>query len=252
MMARLLWTLSSAAFVLALATAGTATAASYGNFIGGTVDFLNVADGAGLFGAPTVSVDTLDFSPNAFEADCAASATCPPTPHNVSDTLILDISAKNGFFVDEIRLTEAGDTSLASFGSAFANTSVVADVFVDILAINGSAVNGINANAQMVFTSNGAFDTDTQGNGTHAWNGLLDLDIDAIIAANGGSGQATLVRISLSNTLTAFAESGAAARIEKKDLDGLAITVIPEPTTALLMGMGLTGLSLISRRRRSA
>jgi hypothetical protein len=70
-----------------------------------------------------------------------------------------------------------------------------------------------------------------------------------VIAGSGGSGQATLVRISLANTLTAFAESGAAARIEKKDIDGLAITVVPEPGAALLMGLGLFGLAASSRNR---
>ncbi|MBW2423566.1 MAG: PEP-CTERM sorting domain-containing protein [Deltaproteobacteria bacterium] len=38
-------------------------------------------------------------------------------------------------------------------------------------------------------------------------------------------------------------ETGAAARIQKKDIDGLAITVIPEPGTALLMGLGLFALA---------
>jgi hypothetical protein len=48
-------------------------AANYGDFNGSTVSFLSVQDQNGLFGAPTVSGDSLDFSPNTFEA-------CVPQP----------------------------------------------------------------------------------------------------------------------------------------------------------------------------
>ncbi len=241
------------AFALAVGLAGSASvsnAASYGNFSspGGTVSFLNVADLNGLFGAPTASGNSLDFSPNAFEADCSVSASCPPTPHSVSDTLFLDIDANAGNFIDTIVLSESGDTTLSSFLNAFAATTVVADVFIDVLEIDGISVNGINANAQMVFTQNGQYESNDEGVGTHIWSGFLSIDVGSVIAGSGGSGNATLVRVSLANTLTAFAESGAVARIEKKDIDGLAITVVPEPGTTLLMGLGLIGLAASSRR----
>ncbi len=239
------------AFALAVGLAGSASvsnAASYGNFTGSTVSFLNVADLNGLFGAPTASGNSLDFSPNAFEADCALSASCPPTPHSVSDTLVIDIDAHAGQYIDTIVLSEAGDTTLTSFLNALAATTVVADVFIDVLEIDGNAVNGINANAQMVFTNGGQYESNDEGTGTHLWTGFLSLDVDSVIAGASATGNATLVRISLANTITAFAESGAAARIEKKDIDGLAITVVPEPGTALLMGLGLLGLSASNRR----
>lgn len=226
-------------------SAHTAEAASYGNFNDGPnrVSFLNVADINGLFGAPTVSANSLDFSPMGFEADCSVSPGCPPTPHTVSDTLTLQIQASNQDFIGEIILREAGDTTLASFLDAFAATTVSADVFVDVLELNGNSINNLNLNTQMVFNSGGTYTTVGEGTGTHLWNGFLKLDIDALIASAGLTGNATLVQISLSNTLTAFADSGASARIEKKDIDGLAITVVPEPGTVLLMGLGLAGLA---------
>lgn len=226
-------------------TASVSNAASYGDFSSptGTVSFLNVADLNGLFGAPTVSGNSLDFSPNAFEADCALSATCPPTPHAVADTLVLEIDAAAGNYIDTINLSEAGDTTLTTFLNAIAATTVVGDVFVDVLEIDGAPVNGLNGNAQMAFNQGGQYTT------SGIWSGFLSIDIDSVIAAGGGSGRATLVRISLANTLTAFAEDGASARIEKKDIDGLAITVVPEPGTALLMGLGLFGLAASNRNR---
>ncbi|MBY0399773.1 PEP-CTERM sorting domain-containing protein [Myxococcota bacterium] len=253
-MHRLMFSTGALALVFSVVIAGSASvssAASYGNFTSptGTVSFLNVADVNGLFGAPTVSGNSLDFSPSTFEASCAASPGCPPTPASVSDTLVMDIDAAAGQFIDTIVLSEAGDTTLASFLNAFAATTVSANVFIDVLEINGVTVNGLNENALMVFTRNGQYETNDEGTGTHIWTGLLSIDVNSVIAGDGGNGKATLVRISLSNTLTAFSAAGAAARIEKKDVDGLAITVIPEPGTALLLGLGLLGLA--SGRARS-
>lgn len=237
-------------------SASDANAAFYGNFSdpSGSVDFLNVQDNNGLFGAPTVSGNNLDFSPSNFEADCSTAPSCAPAAHTVTDLLLFEIDARNGYVIDTIVMTEAGDTTLFSIANALAATTVVADVFVDVLEVGGSPVSvltPINGSGAMVFTPTGAFATNIQGNGTRTWSGLLSLDIDQVIANSGVAvnGQATLVRVSLSNTLTAYAESGATARIQKKDIDGLAITVIPEPGTALLMGFGLMGLA--SARRRS-
>jgi len=230
--------------------ASTGLAASYGNFTGSTVSFLGVTDQNGLFGAPTVSGDSLDFSPSTFEADCATSATCPPSPVIVDDTLTITIQANNGSFLDDIQLSEAGDTTLASFLNALGATQVTATVFVDIFEIDNVSVNNNNANAQMTFSQNGQYETTDEGPGTHIWTGSLLIDLDAIIAANGGTGRATRVQLNLNNTLIAYAASGAAARIEKKDVDGLAITVVPEPGTAILMGLGLLGLASTRRSAR--
>lgn len=241
--------IAALALCSALLLSSASHAALYGNYGGATVDFLNVRDQNGLFGAPTVSVDSLDFSPNTFEAICPGAPGCPPSPVQVDDTLTLTIDARNGSFIDDLLLTEAGDTTLSSFLNAFAATSVTATVFIDIFEIDGVAVNNINGNAQMVFTQNGQFETTDEGVGTHIWTGSLLIDLDQIILNAGGSGRATLVEINLNNTLVAFAQSGATARIEKKDIDGLAITVVPEPGTALLMGLGLAGLASTRRGR---
>lgn len=168
----------------------------------------------------------------------------------VDDTLTITIQANSGSYIDDVLLTEAGDTTL--FGEAFAATVVSASVFVDIFEIDGVAVNNINGNAAMIFTRDGEFESNDEGYGTHIWTGSLLIDLDAIIAGAPGGvvGRATRIQLNLDNTLIAYAASGATSRIEKKDIDGLAITIVPEPTTAVLMGLGLVGLAAIRRGER--
>lgn len=255
---RLMLTTGVFALALSVGFAGSASvssAASYGNFTSpsGTVSFLNVSDVNGLFGTPTVSGNNLDFDPASFEANCpgAPGGCAPVSPAFATDTLVLDIRAKPGQIIDTVTMTEAGDTTLTSFLNAIAATSVTANVFIDVLEIDGVAVSGppLNDNAAMVFTPGGPppggqFILSSPGSSeTTLWSGLLSFNVNNVITDNGGTGHATLVRISLSNTLTANAATGASAVIRKKDVDGLAITVVPEPGTALLIGLGLMGLA---------
>lgn len=253
-MIRLLFSRSALALAISclfVVAAPAAFAGSYGDFSSptGTVTFRNVTDLNDLFGAPTVSANTLDFTPVDFETTCSGSCGAGTS---VSDTLTFQIDSDAGYFIEDIILSEAGDTLINDFSIpiGFAATTIVGNVVIDVLELDNSTVNGINGNAQMVFTEDGTYDTSNEGNGTYGWTGQLALDIDALIAGAGQTGRATLVQISLVNTLTAFAENGAVAIVEKKDADGLAITVVPEPGTALLFALGLGGLSIAGRSRR--
>lgn len=222
----------------------------YGDFDGTTVTFESVRDQNGLYGSPTVSADSLDFDPSTFESLCPGGATCPPSPNIVDDTLNMFIQAKPGYMIDTLVLTEAGDTTLSSFLDSIAATSVAATVFIDVFEIDGIGINQFDFQTQMIFTNGGEFETFDEGAGTYLWTGFLAVDLDAVLADNGiTEGHATRIGLSLNNTLTAFAQDGASARIEKKDIDGLAITIVPEPGTALLFGLGLAGLASARRSR---
>jgi len=231
--------------------ASSAQSAYYGTYPGSTVVFENVGDQNGLFGIPTPSGDSLDFSPNAFEAECPSTG-CVIDPVlggilTVDDTLTVTIQANSGSFIDDVLFSEAGDTSLQSFVGALAASVVTANVFVDIFEIDGVSVNNVNGTVVMTFSQDGEYESNDEGYGTHIWDGSLTIDLDAMIADAGLVGRATRVELNLDNTLTAFAAAGATSRIEKKDIDGLAITVVPEPATALLFGLGLAGLAAIRK-----
>ncbi len=238
--------------LLLLGSAGSAGAASYGDFFdpSGFVAYRNVQDVNGLFGAPSVSLNSLDFTPINFEARCSQC----PTGQSTSDILTLDIDTVGGRAVSEIRVTEGLDFSVLSFDpTGFASASVSANLFIDVLEIEGVPVNGINGNASILYTPANA---SVFGFGIQSgiMTGDLTIDVAQIIAAAGATGNATLVRVSLDNTLSVFHDgSGGEARIRKRDADFVSMTIeitgVPEPTTALLLLGGLAGLAAQRPRR---
>ncbi len=237
-----------------LGFSGTATAASYGSFTDptGTVSYQNVQDVHGLFGAPSVSLDSIDFTPTIYQAQC----TQCPTGVTTSDILTLEIQTNAGRQLDRIEITEGLDYVIQSFDTAgFASVSVIANVFIDIIGVNGLSVNGINAVIPILLTpSNNAsvFGLGSQASGVILGNtGLIDLQ--QVLIGAGGSGEITRVRVSFDNTLQAFHQgSGGQALIRKRDADFVSLTVVgsiintPEPTSAVLL---LGGLALLAGRR---
>jgi len=235
--------------------ATTASATVYGNFMDptGTVSYLNVEDVNGLFGAPTVSLNSLDFTPTEYEAQCSAC----PTGVTTADILTLDVQATGGQQINEVEVNEGLDYSLQSFDpTGFASVIVTATITIDITEVNGQSVNNISEIQQVIF--------DPANNVTVSGIGIDDgviigstgaISIQQILLDNGVTGEATRVRIGLDNTLRAFHDgSGGLAHIRKRDTDFVSLTInggnpVPEPSTALLM-MG--GLALLARRRRGA
>ena len=246
--------------VVFLGFPSTAWAAFYGTFNGTNVTYSDVTDLNGLFGAPTVSGNDLDFSPSTFEADCALNPGCPPAPDTATDTLTLEISTDAGFSISAVDLDFGGDFTFESAVGALGAATAVANVFVDILEVDGQSINVISAVQAADFEINGngvilpAGLTSTsavEGYGVHTFTGGASLSLDQILAANAVSGVVTRAIISLDVTITAFAGSGATSRIELKDTGEpvFGVAIVPEPTAAALLGLGLIGLSA---RRRAA
>ena len=241
-------------------TSSLATPINHGDYEGDTVWYrtvtedTNTGDAQPLFGAPTISGDSLDFNPIGF----SASATGENGVDQTDGQLFFMIESKDGSGLKSLELSEAGDVSLTGFGTAGTFAAVRSLISIDILETNLGPVN-VNSQTTMNFTpSDGDFDQATDGGGgplfSSNWTGGALIEFGAILSDNGHAGEvATKVNINLDNVLSAISEAGTVATIAKKDVDtsGLTIEVniIPEPATALLAVGGL--LTIAASRRRS-
>ena len=203
-----------------LAREAQAVTIPYGNFVGATVDYVGVEEivdpGDGLFGAPTVAGDALDFNPQGFSAS-AQNGTSDINDSNLRFTIM----AHQGKGISNVFLTEAGDTQLAGFGGD-AFTSVRTNVFVDVLQVNGTTPVSVSLPPlAMTFTpSAGDYQLSTDGGGgpayNTAWSGSLNIDLGPYLANAGVSGVATKVFVSLDNTLTAVSQNGTTSFIQRR------------------------------------
>ncbi len=243
-------------FMMVLGFAGAANAALYGDLMDptGTVSYLNVADVNGLYGAPSVSLNSIDFTPTNFEAQCSQC----PTGSTTSDILTMDIQAVGGQQINEIQINEGLDYTLQSFDAAgFASATVTANLFIDITEVNGVSVNGLNATVSVLFSPSNNVSVFGFGIDSGVIIGTSgSIDIAQIIADAGGTGEATRLSISLDNTLQVFhSGAGGQAQIRKRDADFVSLTInggnpVPEPTTALLLMGGLAALAAQRERRQ--
>ncbi len=240
--------------MISIANGGTSI--DYGDFAGTTVTFIGVTessltDDLPLFGEPTVGGDTLSFGPDGFGSYSADGSV------DITDgQLSMYIDAAPGEYIDQVYLEEAGDVTMQGIGSAAAYASVNTPVFLRVDEVDGTQITGVSDVAYMAFSpSDGDWTLADDGqprSGSlmgldEVWEGRLTVDVTALLQDAGISGRATRVYLTLDNTLETMAESGAEALIMKKSAS---VTVIPEPTTLVLLAIGSVVLLLATSLRR--
>lgn len=238
-----------------IATAGSQALAapiSYGNLAGTTVSYTGITEDQTtenpllqipLFGTPTISGNSLRFSPTSFGANSVNGIA------DVTDgTLRTTIVANPGNFIPTIQFNESGDYSLLGSGTAATMVRVGLAFFVDVLEVNGAPVSVPTLSGNGVFNPlTGTFTLANPGaTFLGLWTGGANIDVNAHLAANGFAPQATKVRIVIDNQLVALSEAGTISYIKKKEIGGVAITVVPSPASLALLGLG----GLVAGRRR--
>jgi hypothetical protein len=232
---------------------------NYGTHAGIDVIFGDVSEEAGagdvapLFGAPTVTGNSIDFNPVGFDA-ASQNGGNDQTVSSLSFTL----SAKPGSWIRRITFSGAGDTTLAGNvapGSTDTATAVSASGTIEVHEVNFLPVSpAISAPFTLTFSpSGGTYFLGTDGGGGpifHTqWTGSVTIPVEDILIANGISAGATRIVVDLDHSLTAASQAGTAAGIEVKDFGGIAVRVdVPEPG-ALVCGAGLAVLVLRRRGR---
>jgi len=229
---------------------------NYGDFVAINVKYTQVTEDSGtdappLFGAPVLAGDGLDFNPVSFNANASGAGGVDIT----DGTLTFGVEAKPNRLVDGLAFSEAGDFTLAGFGGIGTFASVTADLYIDIIEIDNVSVTAIPIITAMVFTpSNGDWDllNDGPGPAVHgSYTGGVTVDLtqvlidEGVLFTNGVTG----VTVTLDNTLVALSESGTESFIAKKDFEGFSVApIIPEPSTGLLLGLGLVAVAGARRR----
>jgi len=229
---------------VALMAAFTAESATYnyGDHCATTVCYSNVwessaTDPIPLFGAPTISGNTLNFNPANFTAYAENGAI-----DHTDGQLGFDICASPGNYVDELVFSELGDYAMTSLGgSAEVDVSAFFTV-VEILEVDGEdLLSPLTVSGEMEFYPNpdGTFSHSTFGSVDGLWSGEISIDIEGLLATNSipFNYGATKIHIQMDNKLTALASADATAYIAKKDLQVFSVTSIPEPNSMVLIGI---------------
>lgn len=238
---------------------------SYPDYVGTNITFSGIketstfGDPEPLFEAPTGVGDSLLFSPTNFTATASGVGGNDSTGALLNATM----TATSLSTIDMLNFTEFGDATLT--GAPSAGTGVFTSLagYVRVLEVNGLPITPVTIGFNAGAGTNGSFSPAAIGStgldrntnpGTTLWSGTLSVDIAAALVLAGYAPQATKVELALDNDLYAYSEFASnTAKVQKKAVTGptIVITVIPEPGTAVLLGLGLVAVTVRARHRQS-
>lgn len=209
----------------------------------GDVTESSFSDALPLYGAPEITGNLLDFDPTGFGTSSSGGDS------SLTDgQLNFTLSAEDGNGITSFSISEGGDFSFTGVTpTAGTFVSASAGATVSILEVDGVALG-----SSIDFFVSDSFFTDYVTTGGAASTGLLPWSLTTNVDLTGELPEdfvlgATLVEVSINNQLTTATTSGNQAAIAKKDFRIDTTTVVPEPTSLALLGLG--GV-LVMRRRR--
>ena len=247
---------ASCALVAWMTVAAGAVTENYGTFNGADVTFQDVTemspnDPLPLFGEPLAAGNSLVFRPNEFYS----ASVDPAGGFDVTDSqLRTTITANPGMAIDAIMIEEAGDYTIIGPPGSSASAQVAGAVHIRVLEIDGLSVSGPADSTNIPFTpSGGVFDLSGGIGAAVIFEGDLLIDVTALVADSGAAGRATMLELTLDNVLGTMNQPGTAVLIKKKDIGvGARMVNNPEPSSILLIAVGLVGLIGYTQRRRRA
>lgn len=194
-----------------------------------------------LFDQPVGIGDNMHFFPPNFTATTSGDGGFDQT----GSQLQVDIMATTPDTpLLTLEIFEQGDYLLLGAGTAGTGTFVGISGFVTVLDVINEDDIGLGTSIGFVGTVTPSL-TGLPGDfGVGLWSGSAFIDIAAVVP------DATKVKLSLDNDLSAFSEAGTSAKVQKKTSNGVVIIPTPEPNTLMLIGGGLFVTLLGTRQRR--
>jgi hypothetical protein len=193
-----------------------------------------------LFGSPSLSGDTIFFTPTGFSATSLNGAGSQLT----HATIDFELAAKPGFNFAQLQVVERGDYQLSGMGSTVKVTG-------QLSAFDPN--NPINAFGFQFMAVPGSTPLTLNDGDLHPWQAGASLDV-----SHDPFSRPHALNVTLENLLTATTAPGAAgsvAFIEKKfagaPISSLDVPAVPLPGALWLFGSGLLVLGPLLWRRRA-